>query len=180
MTMNSQSTAMSANWYIAQMAATGAAIVQLLEQVERERARWRPAPNEWSMLEVINHLVDEEREDFRQRIDLTLHAPKREWPPIDPERWVTERAYQQRDLAQSLAQFQAERQQSLQWLRSLADADWSIGRRHPAGFELRAGDLLASWAAHDLLHLRQLIELHYHTLALHAAPFEIGYAGDWE
>jgi hypothetical protein len=170
---------MNVGWYIAQMAASAEAIGQLLAGVDAERARWRPAAEQWSMLEVACHLLDEEREDFRQRIDLTLHHPEREWPPIDPGRWVTERAYQERDLAEVLGQFQAERQHSLAWLGSLEAADWSTKRRHPAGFELRAGDLLSSWAAHDLLHIRQLVELHYATLAVHAAPMQIGYAGDW-
>ena len=42
-----------------------------------EQARWKPTPNDWSILEVINHLYDEEREDFRVRIDYTLHRPDR-------------------------------------------------------------------------------------------------------
>ena len=131
------------------------------------------------MLEVVNHLYDEEREDFRQRLDLTLHHPSRAWPPIDPESWVIARAYQERDLQESLANFQAERQRSLQWLRALASPDWTRAYRHPGGDVIRAGDLLASWVAHDLLHMRQLVELHYHTVVLYAEPYTVTYAGDW-
>ena len=45
--------------------------------------------------------------------------------------------------------------------------------------KLTAGDLLASWAAHDLLHLRQLNELRYAYLIQVAAPYSVRYAGDW-
>ncbi|HEU5087290.1 MAG TPA: DinB family protein [Roseiflexaceae bacterium] len=169
---------MNVKWCVAQLGHSAQAIGSLVAGVDAERARWRPAPGSWSMVEVLNHLLDEEREDFRTRIDLTLHHPEREWPPIDPQAWVVERDYQSRDLAESIARFEAERQHSLSWLRGLT-ADWNVARRHPAGFELRAGDLLASWVAHDLLHLRQLVELHYHSLSLGVGSYHVGYAGDW-
>lgn len=166
-------------WAIEQLEAHGAAIAQLCRSVSEAHARARPDAQAWSILEVINHLYDEEREDFRRRLDLTLHQPDAEWPPIDPEGWVTSRAYQQRDLRQSVANFAAERQRSVTWLRGLRDPDWERGRTHPSGFVLRAGDLLSAWVAHDLLHLRQLAELHYHLTTVQAAPYAVEYAGDW-
>ena len=42
---------------------------------------------------------------------------------------------------------------------------------------LRAGDLLASWLAHDLIHIRQITRLHYRWLERLAAPYQLGYAG---
>ena len=92
---------------------------------------------------------------------------------------MTSRAYQQRDLRQSVANFAAERKQSVAWLQLLRDADWERSRAHPAGFVLRAGDLLSAWVAHDILHLRQLVELHYHLAVLQAEPYSVEYAGDW-
>lgn len=166
-------------WAIGRLEAGESAICALLAGLSGEEARWRPGEGQWSALEVIGHLLDEEREDFRQRLDLTLHHPETEWPPIDPEGWVTARAYQGRDLHETLAAWRAERHRSLAWLRGLQSADLSVARSHPAGFELRAGDLLASWVAHDLLHTRQLVELRYALALRQAAPFDIRYAGDW-
>jgi hypothetical protein len=101
------------------------------------------------------------------------------WPSIDPQGWVTSRDYNSRDLAKSVAAFQEERATSLVWLARLEAPDWSRSRRHPAGFTLQAGDLLASWLAHDMLHLRQLAELHYHYTQRSYAPYDVTYAGDW-
>src|SRR4051812_25654449 len=92
------------------------AIAALARGVTSEQARWKPSPEEWSLLEVICHLYAEEREDFRQRLDLTLHHPATIWPPIHPSTWVTERAYNQRDLDSMLAAFLEERDRSLVWL----------------------------------------------------------------
>lgn len=165
--------------YIDAMATNAERITVLVSSVAPDQASWRPAPDSWSILEVINHLYDEEREDFRLRLDLTLHHPDRPLPPIDPEGWVSKRAYQQRDFQESLERFQFERQQSLKWLRSLHAPDWTRPCNHPHLSQLRAGDLLAAWAAHDLLHLRQLVELHYLFLAAHTTPYQVLYAGDW-
>ena len=163
---------------ITRLRASGEAIERLARGVSAAQARWKPAPTEWSMLEVVCHLYDEEREDFRQRTRLALEDPSQEWPAIDPPGWVTTRRYAERDLAVTLDAFVAERQASLAWLQSLDAPDWDRGRRHPAGFTLHAGDLLLSWLAHDLWHIRQLADLHREYLgAVAAPPYDIGYAG---
>jgi len=155
------------------------AIEALAAGVDDAQARWKPSAHAWSILEVINHLGDEEREDFRRRVDFTLHRQGETWPPIDPPGWVTERRYNERDLADSLARFLAERARSLEWLAGLAAPDWSLSYEHPVAGRLTAGDLLASWVAHDLLHIRQLAGLHHAHLAIAAPGRDIRYAGDW-
>lgn len=164
---------------IAALEANAPIIAALARAMPAEAVRWRPTPADWSVLEVVNHLADEEREDFRTRLDVILHHPGETPPPNDPEGWVTARAYNARDLEESLARFLVAREQSLTWLRGLERPDWSAAWAHPAGFRLHAGDLLTSWAAHDLLHLRQLVALQYRYRAVEAAPYRVDYAGEW-
>ncbi len=156
-----------------------AAIEQMVIGLDREQAVWKPSPDDWSILEVVNHLLDEEREDFRVRLDLTLHSPEVDWPPIDPQGWVAGRRYSERDLVDSLLLFMEERRNSLTWLADLGQVD--LGHTHvkPGFPPMRAGDLLFAWVAHDCLHLRQLNELRYHYLLQTVAPFDVAYAGDW-
>ncbi|MDP2362102.1 MAG: DinB family protein [bacterium] len=149
----------------------------VLEGVDEGQARWRPAEGHWSILDVACHLLDEEREDFRARLRQTLADPAGDWPPIDPRGWVEARAYAGRDLAEVAARWREERAASLAWLEQLAAPDWELEHTHRDGFSLRAGDLLAAWAAHDLLHLRQLTRLHLLWLRREAAPFVPDYAG---
>ncbi len=149
-----------------------------VEAVAPEEAGWRPPSGGWSVLEIVNHLVDEEREDFRARLDLLLHEPGTEWPPIAPESWVTERAYSERDLPESLGYFLDERQRSLEWLASLEDPEWQRRYEHPLG-PISAGDLLASWCAHDVLHLRQLMLRRFQLAARLTEPYRSDYAGSW-
>jgi uncharacterized damage-inducible protein DinB len=153
-------------------------IRNLVEGVSAEQARWKPAATSWSILEVVNHLLDEEKEDFRVRLEITLHQPERPWPPIDPEGWVTARQYNQKDLQASLEGFLAEREASLAWLRGLTSANWDAVYDAPFG-QITAGDLFASWVAHDLLHMRQLVELQWAYTAMSATPYRVEYAGSW-
>jgi hypothetical protein len=164
--------------FATQMTLSAETIRSLVQGVPADRARWKPGPEHWSMLEVINHLHDEELEDFRAHLDLVLHRPGQPWPGIDPPAWVTQRRYNERDLGQSLDNLLAARLASLRWLRGLADPDWDARCNAPFG-PITAGDLLASWAAHDLLHLRQLVELHFEQVAAAAAPYRVAYAGPW-
>lgn len=165
--------------YVAALEANAAALELLARAMPPERRRWRPAPDAWSALEVVNHLADEEGEDFRTRLDTVLHRPGETPPAIDPDGWVEVRGYDGRDFAESLDRFLDERRRSLAWLRALTAPDWTRSWSHPDGFTIKAGDLLASWAAHDLLHLRQLVELQYLSRAADAAPYEVEYAGEW-
>ena len=159
--------------------AHGAEIIRaLVLGVTQAEAQVKPTPESWSILEVVCHLGDEERDDFRQRVDFTLNRPSETWPPIHPGAWVTERKYNERDLDQSLSDFLAERSKSLAFLKGLASANWNASHMTEYG-ERKAGDLLGSWVAHDNLHMRQLVELRRVRLQKITDPYDIGYAGEW-
>ena len=164
--------------FISQMADDAQRIRALAEGVSDEQARWRPDPDSWSILEVVNHLLDEEREDFRAFLDLILHRPGEPRPGINPGAWVAERGYNERDLGESLLGFLAAREESLAWLRGLPSPDWEAIYEAPWG-PIRAGDVFAAWVAHDLLHIRQLVELHWAYTTHQLQPYEVDYAGEW-
>ncbi len=155
-------------------------IRSLVEDITEEQARWKPNPEKWSILEVINHLYDEEREDFRKRLDLVLHKPGHPWPSNDPEGCIIERKYNNRDLADSLQKFLQERKHSVNWLESLSSPDWNAQYEHPQWGAISAGTLMASWVVHDFLHIRQLSGLHRVYIALLVkGSYSIDYAGTW-
>lgn len=169
---------MNLDYFVGRLAEDVKVFESLLSSVGREQARWKPAPEKWSIVEVVNHLYDEEREDFRARLRMLLTRPDQRWPPIDPQRWAVEREYIKRDLGESLRNFLRERADSLAWLRSLDAPDWQVTYEHTQG-PFTAGDLLASWLAHDFLHIRQITRLHWEYVSLLAAPHSSAYAGPW-
>jgi hypothetical protein len=143
-----------------------------------EQARWKPSPESWSILEVVNHLYDEERDDFRFRLDSLLHHPEKMWSPIDPPGWAVERKYNERELTESLERFLEERRKSVEWLKKLKEPRLENKYNHTQGV-ISAGDLLASWVAHDYLHIRQIARLHWQYLNLISHSYQTAYAGDW-
>jgi len=150
----------------------------LLSGMTHEDAQVKPAPASWSILEVVCHLYDEEREDFREHLDFILHRQNEEWHPIDPQAWVTKRNYNQQDFLEMQEKFFAERQKSLAWLRGISDSDWDITYTSEYG-SVSAGEMFSCWVAHDNLHLRQLVELRRARIERMTKPYPIEYAGDW-
>jgi hypothetical protein len=163
---------------ISQLDNQGQGIICLAKGMSQNETRWKPDPQSWSVLEVLNHLVDEEVLDFRCHLEHILHTPNAPWPKIDPEGWVTEKAYNERSLDDTILNFQRERQNSIAWLSTLNTPDWDVFTSLPYG-NLRVGDMLASWLAHDLLHIRQLVELRYALTSNANAPYHLDYAGEW-
>jgi uncharacterized damage-inducible protein DinB len=162
---------------IRRLQAGGEVYAALYADLDLDALNWRPAPGKWSLLDVICHMLDEERDDFRTRLRLTLEEKGEAWPTNDPEGWVTSRNYAERDAGETLSQFLDERQASIEWLQGLASPNWEAVYDHPKGFVISAGDLLLSWVVHDSAHVRQIASLLIgHADAL-GEPFSSDYAG---
>ena len=154
-------------------------IRSLLAGIGQAEAQVKPDASTWSILEVTCHLYDEEREDFREHLDFILHRQYAEWHVIDPQRWVTERKYNEQSFDEMQKKFFAEREQSLAWLATQAQADLTITYTSEYG-SVSAGEMFACWVAHDNLHIRQLVELRRHFIERTTQPFNLEYAGDWQ
>ena len=148
----------------------------LLIEINEDQHRWKPQPGKWSILEVVHHLYDEEREDFRLRIEYTLENPPKEWKPINPPQWVIDRKYIDQDFNEIFEKLLAERQKSIQWLKETNSPDWDSTYIHPKIGKITAGDLLSSWVAHDFLHIRQIINLNLEYYKFKSLPFNTKYA----
>jgi len=163
---------------ISQLESNRLAFKSLLENKDKAVVRWKPEESAWSLLEIICHLYDEEREDFRTRVFNTLLTPKNQPPPIDPPGWVTERKYAIQDFEEKLNAFLAERKKSIQKLKALKEPQWKNVFHHPLAGDLSAYQLLCNWLAHDYHHIRQINRRLYEYLQL-SSKVGLGYAGEW-
>lgn len=164
---------------ITRLKANAAVFQAQCRDVPEKQARWKPAPGKWSILEVMNHLADEETDDFRTRVDLTLHSPGKAWPAIDPPAWAVERKYNERDLAETVVRFVEERANSVTWLEQLEGPQWDLAYEHPVFGTITAGRVLTSWLAHDHIHIRQINRLQREYLVTEVSDYPADYAGDW-
>jgi len=76
-----------------------------------------------------------------------------------------------------VADFVAERARSVEWLRSLAPADLARECEHPEWGTFVAGDFVAAWRVHDLLHLKQLSQALAVLTARRLKQWRVNYAG---
>ncbi len=151
-------------------------IQSFVRAVDIESMRARETEGRWSPLEILAHLLDEEREDFRPRAQ-AASAGCRIDTKIDPVGWVTQRAYNAKDPEQVCGEFERERVRSCAWLGALDLGLLEASLEHPQLGRMRCGDFIAAWRMHDLLHLRQLSTALTVILARPLAEWRLDYAG---
>ena len=153
-----------------------AVLQALLGGLDEVDARTRPATGEWSTVEILCHLRDEEIEDFGARLRVIVGGAG-EFAPIDPERWAEERRYRDASLPEVLEEFRSRRQVSLDLLAAVAPDTLagarSLGRRG----RLSGLDILTAWVSHDRIHLAQLAGTLARVWAIRWAPLRAEYAG---
>jgi len=149
----------------------------LLQDVPRDEYLWRYDEAKWCLLEIICHLYDEEREDFRTRLRYAIESASQQPPKIDPVRWVSERNYIKQDYDTMLNKFVEERGKSIDWLSSIPPVQWNNSFTHPSLGEVTAQFFLANWLAHDYLHIRQILRVKYRHLAV-SSDEDLSYAGE--
>lgn len=160
-----------------ELASLPTVLAALLGGLDPGTARRRPAPQEWSPVEIVCHLRDEETEDFGGRLRL-IAAGGRAFEPIDPEGWVEARRYRDTELGAALAALRARRAESLAFLADLDPARLPGEVHHPGLGTMSGCDVLAAWVAHDRLHVGQLAGTLARLWADGWAPLRVDYAGD--
>jgi len=131
------------------------ALFGLLDRVQPHQWSQRPDPNEWSIQQVVGHLLESERLVQRPRLQRILAeenpflvAPS---PPTAPDDAAHENAG-----IQMARQFAVEREGTIQWLRALRPEDWSRSARHSVFGATTLLEMAHFTAQHDRLHSNQI------------------------
>jgi len=148
----------------------------LLDGLEVTLWRERPAPAEWSPVEIVCHLRDEEEEDFGARVRVLASGGDR-FVPIDPERWAVERRYRDADPTTALTAFCERRAANLEFLATVPVERLGVTVTQPGTATLSGLDVIAAWVTHDRLHLAQLAATLARLGARRWAPLRTDYAG---
>ena len=128
----------------------------LLSDVDDAVWHARPAPSEWSPVEIICHLRDEESEDFGARVRVVADGGA-SFVPIDPERWAVERDYLKDEPRAALSALKQRRRDNLAYLVLVDPARLTHVVDQPRLGKMSGLDLMAAWVTHDRLHLAQLV-----------------------
>jgi DinB superfamily len=140
---------------LAVQSATAKQLNRLIKGVSTAKLRQRPAPEKWSVSEIIAHLADAEMVGgFRLR--LILGSPGAAVVAYDQDRWATSGHYDRRDPRKSAEQFCVLREWNLGLLRSLDPEQWKHYGVHSERGQESIEDIVRMFAGHDLNHLRQI------------------------
>ncbi len=114
-------------------------------------------PGTWCAFEVVGHLIKGEQGDWIPRMRIILeHGTARPFDPFPHDAAIHPDSG--RSLDDLLDEFAELRSKNLEVLRATPITDELLTRRgrHPALGEVTLGQLLSTWAAHDLHHLAQV------------------------
>ncbi len=141
------------------LAATPDIFRALLAGVSDEQAHWKPAPDRFSIAELLEHLSHVEGHYFRLNADRILGAENPQIETYDQNAYYVKGAYSGRDAEESLAHWEEQRDDNVEFLGDIEPAGFARTGVHPELGEFTMTNLLAEWALHDLGHIRQLAEL---------------------
>lgn len=142
---------------IAVLTRTPATLDAMLRGLPETWTEATEGPGTWSPYTVIGHLNHAERADWMPRLAIILeHGPTRPFDPFDREAQFRESNGKSLDLL--LDEFHELRRDNVAKLRelNLQPAQLELQGTHPAFGPVTAGQLLATWAAHDLGHIVQI------------------------
>ncbi len=134
---------------------TPAALEGLLKGLPERLLEANEGPDTYSPRDVLGHLIFGEETDWVPRVRIILeHGESRPFTPFDRTGF---RAYGAQPVERLLRRFRALREENLAYLRGLDLQAEHMERRgtHPGLGTVTLGQLLASWAVHDLGHLAQ-------------------------
>ena len=137
--------------------ATPAILRGLMSEISEDDARWKPAPDRFSIAEVLAHLSHSEGHCYRARVDRFLAEELPEFEPDDAQMHLD--LYKNADPEEELGHFEDQRESNLALLRGLAAETGSRKAMHRAAGEITLSQMLHEWALHDLGHIRQVAEL---------------------
>ena len=140
---------------LAVQAATAEKLDRLIKGVSTAKLHGRPAPQKWSVSEIIAHLGDGEIVGSF-RIRLILGSPGIAIVAYDQDKWVVSGHYNKRDPLKSVEQFRVLRDGNLALLKSLEPEQWKHYGMHSERGQESIEHIVRMFAGHDINHLQQI------------------------
>jgi len=139
------------------LSATPEILRGLMCELSDDDARWKPAPDRFSVAEVLAHLSQSEGHCYRARLDLFLSEDHPTFEPDDAQFHL--HLYRDADPEDAFDHFEDQRETNIEYLENLPAGSGDRRAFHKEAGEITLSQMLHEWAMHDLGHIRQVAEL---------------------
>ena len=129
----------------------------LMTELSEEDARWKPAPDRFSVAEVLAHLSHSEGHCYRMRLDRFMAETCPQFESDDAQMYLD--LYRGADPGEAFDHFEHQRETNIKFLRDLPNGAGDRVALHREYGEITLAEMLNEWALHDLGHIRQVAEL---------------------
>jgi len=134
---------------------TAAKLKKTIHRLTPKQLKWKPAPEKWSIAEILAHLADAEIvASWRMR--QIIGASGSTIQPFDQDAWASVFAYGKRDAKKSLETFRVLRENNLAMLKALPKEAWDNYGMHMERGKETVAHLARMFAGHDTNHLKQV------------------------
>ena len=134
---------------------TSKKLESLVKRAPASKLRKRPAPDKWSVVEILAHLADTEIV-VGWRVRSILGAPGTPIQAFDQDVWAAAGNYAKRNPRKSIEQFRAVREANLALYKSLSPEQWKHFGLHAERGEESLQRILHMMAGHDTNHILQI------------------------
>ena len=139
------------------LAATPAALKEALRGVPKKLLLFTPSPGKWSILEILCHMRDMEREAYLERYTRILAEPEPKLPDVNGDALAIERDYRGQKAADILRDWMRLRRESLRLLKKAKPEQWRRAGVHETMGRFTIDELVARHAmGNDVAHLAQI------------------------
>jgi hypothetical protein len=143
--------------YLEVLRATPARLKAATRGIPKTVLVWAPAPGKWSILEIVCHLRDMERDAYLTRYRRILAEDEPRLPDIDGDRYSLENDYRSQKLGEALREWTRLRRECLKLLSGVKREEWDrAGIHETAGRLTVAGFVRRQALGNDEAHLGQI------------------------
>jgi hypothetical protein len=130
-------------------------LIDSLNEFPEEMWQFKPAPNKWSIHEVLIHIADSEASSFARARKIICESGS-DIMAYDENKWASQLKYHNQNIKDSLELFRLLRLITYTVIKDLPEEIWNNFIIHPENGKMTLDDWLEVYEQHIPIHIRQM------------------------
>lgn len=130
-------------------------LIESLQNFPKEMWQFKPAPEKWSIHEILIHIADSETSSFARARKIICESGSIVMV-YDENLWAKKLNYHEQSIEDSLELFRLLRMMTCRVIKNLPDETWNNFIIHPENGKMTLDDWLNVYEAHIPIHIKQM------------------------